>query len=112
MKYPTHTQDGVFVFELRGKMMGGPESQAFHEQLKSALSDGNKKVILDLGSVEWMNSSGLGMLISALTTMRNAGGEMKLARVTHKIESLLVITKLNSVFDSHPTVAAAAASFR
>jgi anti-sigma B factor antagonist len=111
MKYPTRTQDGVFVLELRGKMMGGPESQEFHEQLKAALSAGHKEVVLDLGGVEWMNSSGLGMLISALTTMRNAGGEMKLARVTNKIESLLVITKLNSVFDSHPTVASAAASF-
>jgi anti-sigma B factor antagonist len=112
MRYPTRSQDGTFIFELRGKLMGGPESQEFHEELKSALSSGQKKIILDLGGVEWMNSSGLGMLISALTSMRNAGGEMKLARVTDKIESLLVITKLNSVFETHSTVQSAVASFR
>lgn len=112
MKYPTRTKDGIFIFELRGKLMGGPEAQEFHEQLKTALAAGHKQVILDLGGVEWMNSSGLGMLISALTSMRNAGGEMKLARVTEKIESLLVITKLNSVFETHSTVQEAAASFR
>jgi len=112
MKYPTRTQDGIFIVELKGKLMGGPEAQEFHEQLKVAVANGSKKVILDLGGVEWMNSSGLGMLISALTTMRNAGGEMKLARVTDKIESLLVITKLNSVFETHSTVQEAIASFR
>ena len=67
---------------------------------------------MDLGEVEWMNSSGLGLLISSLTTTRNSGGEMKLARATDKITSLLVITKLNSVFESHPTVETAAASFK
>ena len=111
MKHPTQTQDGVFIIELRGKLMGGPESQEFHGQLKESISGGHKQVVLDLGGVEWMNSSGLGMLISALTTIRNAGGEMKLARVTEKIESLLVITKLNSVFETHPSVTDAVASF-
>jgi anti-sigma B factor antagonist len=112
MKYPTRTQDGITIFELRGKLMGGPESQEFHEQLKTAVSSGTQRVILDLGGVAWMNSSGLGMLIAALTTTRNTGGELKLARVTEKIESLLVITKLNSVFETHSTVPDAVASFR
>jgi anti-sigma B factor antagonist len=112
MKFTTRTQDSVTVFELRGKLMGGPESQEFHEALKNTVASGNKKVVLDLGGVEWMNSSGLGLLISALTTMRNAGGEMKLARVTDKIESLLVITKLNSVFETYPSVEDTLTRFR
>ncbi len=112
MKFTTRSQNGVAIFELRGKLMGGPESSEFHEALKNNVSGGNKKVILDLGGVEWMNSSGLGLLISALTTMRNAGGEMKLARVTDKIESLLVITKLNSVFETYSSVEDAIARFR
>jgi anti-sigma B factor antagonist len=110
MKYSVRSEGKINIFELKGKVMGGPESAAFHEDLKKAVSDGQRQVVLDLGEVEWMNSSGLGLLISALSTMRNAGGELKLARVTDKIESLLVITKLNSIFEVHPDVKAAVTS--
>lgn len=112
MKYSSRLEGAIFVIELKGKVMGGPESAAFHETLKTSVADGHKKVILDLGDVEWMNSSGLGLLISALSTMRNAGGELKLARVTDKIESLLVITKLNSIFEVFPSVSAALAAMK
>lgn len=112
MKHSLTMKDGVPIFELKGKIMGGAEANDFHEELKKNVIGGQKKIVIDLGSVEWMNSSGLGMLISALTTVKNAGGEMKLARATEKITSLLVITKLTSVFDSHPTVESAIASFK
>jgi anti-sigma B factor antagonist len=112
MKLSTNTQNGVLIIELKGKIMGGPESSEFHDKLKQAIAEGQRKVVIDLGEVEWMNSSGLGLLISGFTTIRNAGGEMKLSRATDKIESLLVITKLNSVFDNLPTTAAAVASFK
>jgi anti-sigma B factor antagonist len=59
-----------------------------------------------------MNSSGLGMLIGALTTVRNAGGNLKLARASDKIQSLLVVTKLVSVFEHHDTVEEALASYK
>ena len=112
MKYTTRSEGKVYIFELKGKVMGGPESAAFHEDLKKAVGDGQRKVILDLGEVEWMNSSGLGLLISEHCTMRNAGGKLKLARVTDKIESLLVINKLNSIFEVHPDVNAAITSLK
>ncbi|MGH8004856.1 MAG: STAS domain-containing protein, partial [Limisphaerales bacterium] len=67
--------------------------------------------VIDLSDVDWMNSTGLGILISGLTTMRGSGGELKLARVTDKIQSLLVITKLVTVFESHDSVEAAIGSF-
>jgi anti-sigma B factor antagonist len=111
MKFSSYLKNDILVLELKGKIMGGPESLAFHEELKKAVAAGQRKVVLDLGDVEWMNSSGLGLLISALTTSRNSGGEMKLARATDKITSLLVITKLNSVFDTKSTVDDAIASF-
>lgn len=112
MKFSSSLKNGILVFALKGKIMGGPESAEFHEELKKAVAAGQRKLVMDLGEVEWMNSSGLGLLISSLTTVRNSGGEMKLARATDKITSLLVITKLNSVFESLPTVEAAAASFK
>ncbi|HEY3295842.1 MAG TPA: STAS domain-containing protein [bacterium] len=111
MKFSNTVRDGILVFSLKGKIMGGPESAAFHEELRKSVAGGQRKVILDLGEVEWMNSSGLGLLISALTTVRAGGAEMKLARATDKITSLLVITKLNSVFEAYPDVEDAVASF-
>ena len=111
MKLSTEKRDGVFIIALKGKIMGGPESSQFHEQLKEAIARGERKIVLDLGGVEWMNSSGLGLLISGFTTLRNADGQMKLARVTEKIQSLLVITKLITVFETHDTVDIAVNSF-
>lgn len=112
MKHALTMKNGIPIFELKGKIMGGPEANEFHDELKRTVAGGQRKIVIDLGGVEWMNSSGLGMLISALTTVKNAGGEMKLARATEKITSLLVITKLTSVFESHPTLEAAIGSFR
>jgi anti-sigma B factor antagonist len=92
--------------------MGGPESATFHDELKKAVAAGQRRVVMDLGEVEWMNSSGLGLLISALTTVKSSNAEMKLARATDKITSLLVITKLNSVFETCATIDDAIASFQ
>jgi anti-sigma B factor antagonist len=111
MKISSSIKSGVLIFELKGKIMGGPESAAFHDELKKAVAAGQKKIVLDLGEVEWMNSSGLGLLISALTTARNAQGDVKLARATDKISSLLVITKLDSIFDSRVSVDDCIANF-
>ena len=66
---------------------------------------------IDLSKVKWMNSSGLGALMASLTTLRNAGGDLKLANVTKKIESLLLITKLITVFETYESVDRAVASF-
>jgi anti-sigma B factor antagonist len=73
--------------------------------IKGEIANGHKKFIFDLGGVDWMNSSGLGILIGGLTTIKNAEGELRLANVTDKIKSLFMITKLVTIFDSHETVA-------
>jgi anti-sigma B factor antagonist len=111
VKIESHEHGDALIIELKGKVMGGPESSIFQDLLKKAMTDNKKKVVIDLGQVEWMNSSGIGLLVSAYTTVKNGGGEMKIARATDKIESLLVITKLNSVFDSYPDVISAVASY-
>jgi anti-sigma B factor antagonist len=67
--------------------------------------------VIDLGKVDWMNSTGLGLLISGLTTLKKSGGELKLANVTDKIQSLLTITKLVTIFKSFDTVDEAIQSF-
>ena len=111
MKIESHEHGDAQVIYLKGKVMGGPESAEFQNLLKKTVADGRKKVVIDLGEVEWMNSSGIGLLVSAFTTVKNSGGELKIARVTEKIESLLVITKLNSVFETYPDVISAVASY-
>lgn len=111
MKMNVNEHERAVVFELKGKIMGGPDSVVFHDTLKEYIDKGHKRFVLDLVKVDWMNSSGLGILISGLTTIRNADGELKLARVTDKIESLLMITKLITVFDTYDTIEDALTSF-
>lgn len=112
MKFKTKEVKGITVIELNGNVMGGPDATELNEELHKLVSGGKAKVVVDLGDVKFMNSSGLGMLIRALTTMRNAGGDMKLARASEKIESLLIVTKLITVFDHHESVAKAVDAFQ
>lgn len=102
---------GVAVVALKGDAMGGPDGTALHERLHDLHAAGTRNVVLDLGGVGAMNSSGLGMLTNALWSVRNAGGELRLARVGGRIEALLAMTKLAAFFKSHPTVEEAVASF-
>lgn len=111
MKLTDYVKDGVAILEPRGKIMGGPDATLLHEKLHECIEKGIKKVVIDLSQVDWMNSTGLGILISGLTTLRNNGGELKLANVTEKILSLLVITKLVTVFEAFDSVNEAVDSF-
>ena len=112
MKVKTIEKYGAVVIELKGNVMGGPEAQEFSDTLHKFIDGGKKNVIVDLAETKFMNSSGLGMLISGYTTMKNGGGSMKLANATEKIESLLVITKLISVFEHYTSVDDAVNSFK
>ncbi len=103
--------DGVVLLELSGKLMGGPDAALLSEKLHGLVDQKKTKVVADLGKVSWMNSSGLGILIGGLTTMRNNGGDLKLINVTGKIESLLIITKLIKIFDTFESMDDAVKSF-
>jgi len=112
MKIKEKINGSVAVLTLSGKMMGGPETQAVHDHIKGLISDGIVNVVIDLGDVKWMNSSGMGILMASMTTLKNAEGKLALARVTEKVESLLIITQLIKVFSSFETVERAVASFK
>ena len=112
MKLTDYQQDDVVVLEPKGKIMGGPDASLLHDKLYEFIKQDKKKVIIDLSKVDWMNSTGLGILISGYTTLRNHDGQLRLVNVTAKIESLLVITKLASVFETCDTVEEAIASFK
>ncbi len=111
MKIKTREQYNAVVVELKGNVMGGPEAQEFQDLLHKFIEEDKKNIVIDLASVKFMNSSGLGMLISGFTTVKNNGGSMKLANATEKIESLLVITKLITIFEHFESVDEAVKSF-
>ncbi len=111
MKMTDREQDGIVILEPKGKIMGGPDASLLHDKLHDIIEQGKRRVVIDLSKVDWMNSTGLGILISSFTTLRNNNGELKLANVTDKIQSLLTITKLVTVFDAHDSVEEAIATF-
>lgn len=111
MKIKEKIENHIAVLSISGKMMGGPETTALHDHVRGLINDNIIKVVIDLGDVKWMNSSGMGVLMACMTTLTNAKGKLVLARVTEKVESLLVITQLIKVFDTYETVERAVSSF-
>jgi anti-sigma B factor antagonist len=112
MKLSDRIQDGVVILEPKGKIMGGPDASLLHDTLYDFIKNEKRQVVIDLSQVDWMNSSGLGILIAGYTTLRNNDGMLKLANVTDKIQSLLVITKLRQVFEAYDSVDDAVKSFK
>jgi anti-sigma B factor antagonist len=94
------TDDGVVVLDLSGKIMGGEETTMFHGKIHEFIQANKKSFVIDLEKVKWMNSVGLGMLISSLTTVKNAGGRLVLANITN-IETILAMTRLITVFEHY-----------
>lgn len=111
MNYNIDEKYNCVILTLKGNVMGGPDGAKLHDTLHDLKEDGKTNIVVDLSKVKFMNSSGLGMLISAMTTMRNAGGDLRLANVADRIQSLLVITKLITVFKHFESVDEAAKSF-
>ena len=110
MKFEDSLVGDIVVFDVSGKIMGGEETTMFHGKMHEYIQRNKKNVVVDLSRTEWMNSVGLGMLISALTTVKNAGGRLVLANIT-KIESILTITRLITVFEHYDTRNEALKSF-
>lgn len=100
------------ILTFKGDLLGEPDTTKIREKIHSLVSDGMKKIVIDLGGVNYMNSSGIGTLIAVLTTVRNGGGELKLANVGGKVQNLFVITQLVKVFDTYETIDRALASFK
>jgi anti-sigma B factor antagonist len=112
MKIVDQAKGDIIIIRLEGKVMGGPDATMFHGKLHEYVNSGQKKIIIDLGGVEWMSSVGLGMLISALTTVKNNQGELKLAGVTKSIQSLLTITRLTTIFETYENADEATKAFK
>jgi anti-sigma B factor antagonist len=106
-------QEGdVIILDLSGKITIGEGSVQLREAVRKLLDEGKKKVLLNLGDVAYVDSSGIGELVSSYTTTNNQGGQLKLLNLTKKIQDLLMITKLLTVFETYDNEQAALASFK
>ena len=111
MKTSNRQVDGVTIVDCSGRITLGEGSVILRDSVRELLGKGNKKILLNLGDVNYIDSSGIGELVSAYTTVKNQGGELKLLNLTKKVHDLLQITKLLTVFDVNDDEAKAIASF-
>jgi anti-sigma B factor antagonist len=112
MKASTRNVDQITVVDLSGRITLGEGSVVLRDTVRNLVGQGNKKILLNLGDVNYIDSSGIGELVSAFTSVRNQGGELKLLNLTKKVHDLLQITKLYTVFDVKDDEAAAIKSFK
>jgi anti-sigma B factor antagonist len=112
MKFKTKEIKNTTVIALDGNVIGGPDASELNDFLHTLIAENKKNIVIDLKTVNFINSSGLGILIGGLTTMRNSGGDLKLANASKKIENLLEVTKLHRVFGLHKSVNDAVESFK
>lgn len=101
----------VTILDLEGKVTIGEGSVALRNAIRRLLGEGKNKILLNLGSVGYIDSSGIGELVSSFTAVNKEGGSLKLLNLTQKIQDLLAITKLLTVFDTYDDEASALASF-
>jgi anti-sigma B factor antagonist len=104
--------NGVVILDLVGKIRLGEGNLDLHRTLRSLVEQNEKKVLLNLGNVSSIDSSGLGELVAGYTTLEKSGGELKLLNLTERVSELMMITKLLTVFDVYEDEATAIASFK
>ncbi len=112
MKASTRQVDGITIVDLSGRITLGEGSVVLRDTIRDVVGQGHKKILLNLGDVTYIDSSGIGELVSGFTSVRNQGGELKLLNLTKKVHDLLQITKLYTVFDIKDDEASAIAAFK
>jgi anti-sigma B factor antagonist len=111
VKLTTRQVGDVTVIDVAGRITLGEGSSALREALRDLVTKNQKKILLNLGDVTYIDSSGIGELVSGFTTVTNSGGSLKLLNLNKRVKDLLQITKLYTVFDVHEDEAAAIRSF-
>ncbi len=102
--YKIEQADQIIFVALEGDLLNKQQVSGLMEELEFLFTQGLKKIIIDMSATQYMNSTGLSVLINIFTQTRNKGGEVVLANLPEKINKLLIITKLNSIFNIEETV--------
>lgn len=111
LKIDTREVAHVAVLDVKGRIVLGDEIRELRHAVRSLVADGKKKIILNLADVDYIDSSGVGELVGCFTTVRNAGGELKLLNLSQKVHDVLHVTKLYTVFDIRDNEFTAVKSF-
>jgi anti-anti-sigma factor len=105
-------QEDVTVVALEGNLMGGPDATSLNSQIHELIEQGQVRIVIDLSGVDFMNSSGLGLLLGTTSAVRNSGGALAIANASEKVETIIKIAKLGSVLDTHASLEEAIAHLR
>lgn len=112
MEIKERVVEGVSILDLSGRIVLGEGDIQIKERIRDLLADGQRKILLNLADVSYIDSAGLGALISCYTTVKREGGKLKLVNLTRRVQDLLAITKLITVFDTYDTEKEATDSFK
>lgn len=110
MKIKKREVGEITVLDLSGKIMGGDDFDLFNNAIKDLVNDGHVDIVLNLKSVKWINSTGLGLMVSAYTSLVKQGGRMKVCEVSERIDNILHVTQLELIFETFDKEADALAS--
>ena len=111
MEVSTRREGDILILVLKGKLIGEPYSAKFTEAIQSAITSGVEKVVLDCEGVDWINSTGISMLLSAREKLLLARAKFRLAAINKSMEGVFVMSKMDKVFEIFPTTDAAIKSF-
>ena len=111
MKIKKRQEGEVMVLDLSGKIMGGDDFDLFNNAIRDLVKDGYVDIVLNLKGVKWINSTGLGLVVSAYTSLVKQGGRMKVCEVSDRIDNILHVTQLELIFETFEKEADALASF-
>ncbi len=103
---------GVAILALSGQLVGGESGASLQREVNALLAEGKRNILLSMTNLSWISSSGLGELVASVTSVRRAGGKLKVAEMTKRVELIIAISKLAAMLDLHPTEAGAIASFQ
>jgi len=111
LKIKQREKGEVTVLDISGKIMGGEDFELFSSTIKQLVAEGKVDIVLNLSKVKWINSTGLGLMVSAYTSLVKNGGRMKIAEVSDRIDNILHVTQLELIFETFDQEDAAVASF-
>ena len=111
MNIDSRIVDGVTILDIHGKITIGESTIGIRNKIRETLDQESKQILLNLGDVSYMDSSGIGELVSSFATVTNKGGDLKLVHLTKKLQELLAITKLLTVFDCYDDESSAVESY-
>jgi anti-sigma B factor antagonist len=112
MKFKHEIEDGVVVLALSGKVMGGPDFEKFHGEIKNLIEDGHRYFLLDFSKVDWINSTGIGIMVSAFHSIKAAEGRMVICGANKRVRGIYYVSKLDKIFETFDDCAAAHESLK